>query len=231
MGAQLRMQLFYQGQLDFFCAIYAVINALTAMFGLNLAQARSLLASTLNSVSEHPHLWEATLENKTDFYWLTEYMLAGCHKGATRPLFVYRPFAPGGPAEVPETACDLAAALAYRPQTPQNRFARQEGEDAVWSALEEWLPPLAGAPAAGTARRVGLLRFHRYVPYMKDPIISHWSTADRFVAGTTHLRDASKEESALRALTRPQTAVHESLVCASRSVLLEPESIFFLERL
>ncbi len=225
------MQLYYQGQLDFFCALYAVINALTAMFGLNLAQARGLLASTLEETSRHPDLWRATLENKTDFYWLTSYMLAGCHRGSPWPLFVYRPFAPSGPEELPESARDLSAAALRHPEAEKARFADGKEEQAVWSALEAWLPSLPEAPVAGAARRVALLRFHRYVPYMKEPIISHWSVGERFYGGTVHLRDASKEESALRALAGTQTAVHENGLGSNKNVLLEAESLFFLERL
>ncbi len=224
------MQLFYQGQLDFFCAVYAVINALTAMYGLNLAQARSFLASILNEASLHRPLWQAMLENRTDFYWLVDYMLAGCHRGGPHALFVRRPFAPEGEESVPDSALDLAGASLYRPEPDGACFRCKAGRDAVWSALETWLPPFSLPPAAGTVRRTVLLRFHRYMPYMKSPVISHWSVADRFCAGTLHLRDASKEESALHALVPSQTVFDAGMVSGDAPVRLEPGSLYFLER-
>ena len=231
MDAQFGMDRFYQGQLDFFCVVYAVINALTAVFGLNLSQARALLASALYDVSCHPQLWQATLENKTDFYWLAEYLLASCRRGSRYPLFVYRPFAPAGQETVRESALDLSAALLYRPEELKQPGAGPKAEAALWSALEEWLPTLQVPPAPGTARRVALLRFHRHVPYMKTPIVSHWTAADRMGADVLHLRDASREDSALHVLVREQTVLHPDETSAEQNVVLEPESLFFLERL
>ena len=84
---------------------------------------------------------------------------------------------------------------------------------------------------AGSARRAVILRFHRYIRYVPNPIVSHWSVADCHHDGIFQLRDASKEENSLHALERGHTAVHKTRVDRERMVLLEPDSLFFLERM
>lgn len=217
------MQRFYQGQLDFFCAVYAVVNALTALYGITLSQARALLASALSDVSRHPELWRATLNNDTDFYWLSDYMLLACGKAASYPVRIFRPFA--AESVIPESAANLAMARPY-----SNPSATAPDADAVWSALAEWLPATRTQPRAGTARRVAILRFHRYIRYVSNPVVSHWSVADCHHAGVFQLRDASKEENALYSLDRDVTVFAPELVSEKQPVRIEPESLYFLER-
>ncbi|SBW05061.1 conserved hypothetical protein [uncultured delta proteobacterium] len=217
------MQRFYQGQLDFFCAAYAVVNALTALYGINLSQARVLLATALADVSRHPELWRATLYNDTDFHWLSDYMLLACGKAASYPVRVFRPFAET--REIPESAADLATAKPYR-----DPYAMTPDSDVIWSALEEWLPATHTQPRAGSARRAVILRFHRYIRYVPNPIVSHWSVTDCHHAGVFQLRDASKEENALYSLDREVTVFAPELVSEKHPVRIEPESLYFLER-
>ncbi len=217
------MQRFYQGQLDFFCAAYAVINALTALHGITLTQARALLATALSDISHHPDLWKATLNNDTDFHWLAEYMLLWCSKGSSYPVSVMRPFAPE--RDIPESAGDLALARPYRdpvPSTPDSVL--------IWSALEDWLPSTRVQPRAGSARRAAILRFHRYIRFVPSPVVSHWSVTDCHHEGVFQLRDASKEENALYCIDRDATVFAPELVTEKSPVRVEPESIFFLER-
>lgn len=218
------MQRFYQGQLDFFCAIYAVVNALTALYGIKLAQARVLLATALHDISKHPDLWIATLENRTDFHWLAMHLLQACGKGSSYPLTVFRPFA--GEQDIPESAASLAFARVYAEPDP----ARGIAPDRIWSAMEDWLPETRVQPRAGSARRVAVLRFHRYMRYLDTPIVSHWTMADHHHGGVLHLRDASKEENALYSLDREITVFAPEHVSETHCVRIEPESIFFLER-
>lgn len=217
------MQRFYQGQLDFFCAAYAVINAMTALYGIKLSQARALLASALSDVSRQPDLWLATLYNETDFHWLTDYMLLACNKSTSYPMRVFRPFAEK--REIPETAINLAEAKTFI--TP---CATANGSGEIWSALESWLPDTRVQPRAGSARKVVILRFHRYIRYMNKPVVSHWSMADCHHAGILTLRDASKEENALYSLDREMTVFSEQQVSENFPVRIEPESLYFIER-
>ena len=217
------MQRFYQGQLDFFCAAYAVVNALTALYGINLSQARALLASALADISQHQDLWRATLYNETDFHWLTDYMLLACGKAASYPVRVFRPFA--AQPEIPESAADLTRASVYiDPQTAV------PDADAIWAALENWLPATRVRPRAGSARRAVILRFHRYIRYVPNPIVSHWSVADCHHDGIFQLRDASKEENALYSLDREVCVFTPELVSEKHPVRIEPESLYFIER-
>lgn len=114
------MKAYHQGQLDFFCASYAFINAMRLLFGISLTQAREMLAAALNEISTHPLLWQALLCNRTDHHWVTDYMLG-------------RFCGPGG----------LPVRAARLPQVPLNRLeSAEEPELRAWLGLE--LPqPLA----------------------------------------------------------------------------------------
>lgn len=217
------MHRFYQGQLDFFCAIYAVINALTALYGISLSQARSLFATVLADIAQQPVLWRATLCNETDFYWIIDYMLQNCGNGLPYPVRVTRPFADR--TELPENAPDLGAISTEREIGPAIT-----DPDIIWPALEAWLPKTQVQPRAGTARRIALLRFHRYIRYMDRPIVSHWSVTDCHYGGVFQLRDASKEENALYSLDREETVFAKKLVSEKKSIRIEPESVYFMER-
>lgn len=217
------MQRFYQGQLDFFCAAYAVINAMTALHGISLSQARNLLASALLDVSGHPDLWQATLFNETDFHWLVEYMLLACGPASPYPARAFRPFAEQ--PEIPDSAANLAQARRiFEPAR------RAPDAPLIWAALEQWLPATRSQPRAGSARRVALVRFHRYIRYVPNPIVSHWSMADCHHAGMFQLRDASKEKNALYSLDRDTCVFAPELVSEKYPVRIEPESLFFIER-
>lgn len=69
------MKAYHQGQLDFFCAVYAFINSMRLMFGIQLTQARGMLAVALQEISAQPLLWDALLHNRTDHHWVAAYML------------------------------------------------------------------------------------------------------------------------------------------------------------
>lgn len=222
------MQRYYQGQLDFFCAIYAVINALAALYGINLSQARSLLATMLSDISLHPGLWQATLANKTDFHWLAEHMLLACSRGNSYPVRVTRVFT--FDRQIPETAADLANARAYSEAPYDYDLRKPENASVIWGTFASFLPQLEAQPRAGTARRVAILRFHRYMRFVEEPVVSHWSVADRIHNGILHLRDASKEESALYSLDPAVTVFAPESISETRNVRIEPESVYFIER-
>lgn len=222
------MQRFHQGQLDFFCAVYAVINALNALYGINLTQARTLFATILSDISRHPALWHITLTNNTDFHWLVAHMLLGCRKGASYPVRVFRPFM--REREIPESAAELADACSFILEADGAVLFHPQNAAPAWAALEKWLPETAARPRAGTARRVALVRFHRYMRHVEAPVVSHWSVMDYREGGTFHLRDASKEENALYSLDRAVTVFAPALVTEKHTVRIEPESVYFVER-
>lgn len=82
---------FYQGQLDSFCAIYAVLNGLHLTHSIGVSAARVLFNDTLMKLSETPHLLNALLWNTTDCYWLIERMLHSCEHSSYR-LYAKQPF-------------------------------------------------------------------------------------------------------------------------------------------
>ena len=53
---------FFQGKLDTFCAIYAVLNALRLTHGIQTLKARDILNETLLSLAEKPGALRAVLE-------------------------------------------------------------------------------------------------------------------------------------------------------------------------
>ncbi len=55
---------FYQGKLDTFCAIYAVLNALRLTHGIRTSKAREILNATLLGISENRKLFEDVLYGK-----------------------------------------------------------------------------------------------------------------------------------------------------------------------
>lgn len=101
---------FYQGQLDVFCAIYAVLNALHQTHGIGVGQARRILNETLIDLARDPELFRITIWNETDYAWLVEGLIERCGI-APFALEAIRPF-----HEVPE---------------PSPR--------ALWQEMEAWL--------------------------------------------------------------------------------------------
>ncbi len=104
------MKPFYQGKLDVFCAIYAVLNGLRLTHGLRALQARDILHGTLLALADNKDAFKAVLEQRTDYIPLVDAMLQ-VH-ALNWPLHTYTPFAPpdkGGAVPTPE---ELRAAVA-----------------------------------------------------------------------------------------------------------------------
>ena len=61
------MRPFYQGKLDVFCAVYAVLNALHLLHGLSTWQGKRILAELLVELPvSHPDRWRDIVYNETD---------------------------------------------------------------------------------------------------------------------------------------------------------------------
>lgn len=67
---------FHQGQLDVFCAIYAVLNALRLLRDIRPLAARAILHDTLYKLAADPKLFRQVLEQETDYYDLIDELLA-----------------------------------------------------------------------------------------------------------------------------------------------------------
>ena len=81
---------FYQGKLDTFCAIYAVLNALRLTHGIRTLNARALLNETLLSLADRPGALRAVLEQDTDYLDLVDDLLTVA--GKKFPLKIDKPF-------------------------------------------------------------------------------------------------------------------------------------------
>ncbi|MBQ4567945.1 MAG: hypothetical protein IJA79_07455 [Desulfovibrio sp.] len=81
---------FYQGKLDTFCAIYAVLNGLRLTHGIRVSRARDILNETLLALAATPEAFRAVLEQKTDYLHLVDGLLRA--QSRAFPLEVIRPF-------------------------------------------------------------------------------------------------------------------------------------------
>ncbi|MBR4741797.1 MAG: hypothetical protein IK079_02705 [Desulfovibrio sp.] len=84
------MKPFYQGKIDSFCAIYAVLNALRLTHGIRIEKARGIFNDILMKLATEPFLLKGVLEQTTDYFFLVDAMLTQC--AANMPLCVERPF-------------------------------------------------------------------------------------------------------------------------------------------
>lgn len=66
---------FYQGKLDTFCAIYAVLNAMRLIYGLRTIKARDILNDTILALANSPAAMQAVLNQTTDYVKLVDGML------------------------------------------------------------------------------------------------------------------------------------------------------------
>ena len=91
----MRLKPFYQGKIDTFCAIYAVLNALRITHGIRTLKARDILNETLMGLAGDPPALRAVLEQQTDYISLVDGMLRA--QQVAFPLETRKPFAAGRP--------------------------------------------------------------------------------------------------------------------------------------
>ncbi|MDR2051237.1 MAG: hypothetical protein LBQ63_05650 [Deltaproteobacteria bacterium] len=249
---------YHQGHLDFFCAVYALINALKLTHGLRLEQAREILGGTLSEVSERPPLWSAFLRNRTDYYWLVDYILGRfCREGALALRMAKLPPLP--PLSAPESFEGKEALSGLRLESPpclslekldEKDLFHQGAEfessgpvpprrspdwrmESLWPFLRSWLPERrfpGPSPDEGAQGRCLLLRFHRFLPFQKFPLISHWSTGRFFFRETLQLYDCTQNKEGIHRLLPRECALYPEHLGQGRLLGLEPESIYFLEK-
>lgn len=219
------MRRYIQGTLDFACGIYAVINAFSHIHALNLSGARRMFMECQLELSADYRVWKSYLRNETDHYWLVRHLLHRWGPGgraiAGAGLAVSCPFdgqiAPG------EADGDIAAAAMYLPERhppagPPSLDQAEAEALLVWQTLSRWFE-------AGADGRAALLRFHRFLPMIYEPVVSHWTCVRAMTADVAFLLDASAEDRALHELER------RSLMPGSgaRALLrIVPESIYLL---
>ena len=101
----------YQGQLDVFCAAYAVINAMRHMHATRLLACRALLHEALLDAAGDEDFFKAILDQRTDYADWVDAMLGRLEKQGS--LLTVRPFPtsfPGPDAPSPDALCEEIAA-------------------------------------------------------------------------------------------------------------------------
>lgn len=91
------MQAYFQGRIDNFCAVYAVLNALQVLFGLPPLAARRIYNRTLVRESADPEGFRRVLEHRTDYVRLVDGMLDDVRAHEFPGLRVEAPFSEGAP--------------------------------------------------------------------------------------------------------------------------------------
>lgn len=86
------MQPFYQGKIDNFCAMYAVLNALQVLFSLGPLQARKIFNRVLCAQAVDGVEFAKILEHRTDYVSLVDFMLADVQRHEFPSLNVRAPF-------------------------------------------------------------------------------------------------------------------------------------------
>ncbi len=206
------MKPFYQGKIDVFCALYAVLNGLKITHHIRTLQARDIFHEALLGISQNPKVFRAVLEQQTDYIALVDAMLSIQSK--KRPLLVQRPF--------------------------EGREKNPPSAQEVWDTIAAWLGPnvFKGEPTAlnGVQKheqnnllgRAVIFRFLRYLRADAEPMNKHWTTAHYINDKGLQFFDCSMEESAIYNVkvgdfvTNPKDISEKCLCC------LEPHSIRFM---
>ncbi len=88
------MQPFYQGKIDNFCAVYAVLNALQVLFSLTPHEARRIFNRVIMAQAVQPETFRNILEHRTDYVSLVDFMLEDVRRHEFPDLRVSAPFGP-----------------------------------------------------------------------------------------------------------------------------------------
>uniref|UniRef100_B8DSC5 Peptidase C39-like domain-containing protein n=1 Tax=Nitratidesulfovibrio vulgaris (strain DSM 19637 / Miyazaki F) TaxID=883 RepID=B8DSC5_NITV9 len=211
-------QPYHQGQLDVFCAVYAVANALRSVHPLGMGQARRLFNDVLLDLSRDADAFRSVLYNATDHDALVRAVLE-CARRDVVPLRVERPFAASPALRVTGRVGADASAAGRGGRGPDG--AAQPTPRAVWETLVGWL--------CGGTGRAAVLRFHRYLPFKGDPVISHWTAAGIPLGDTLFLHDSSREANAIHVIERGGFVTAPEHLSDDRLVLVEPRCLYLID--
>ena len=103
----------YQGQLDVFCAAYAVINAMRHMNATRLLTCRAILHEALLDAARDEESFCALLEQRTDYVDWVDAMLSR-HRRLAAARRTQRRTAPVRPDPIPYRSGDTALDLLQR---------------------------------------------------------------------------------------------------------------------
>lgn len=216
------MRPFFQGQLDCFCAAYAVLNAMRLLHALPVSAARQLFNSMLVDLAQDFEHFAEVAFNATDHTaWVIR--LLDAQQGGSRAIRSVRPFPP---ASVPARPRSGKRHRELTLDSGRERISHSPvAPNAVWNALQDWF-----SGAALLRPRTAILRFHRFLNMSPHPVISHWTTVSRLENGTIQLADASQEPTAIHAIPVGEMVTETAQIDPQHLLMIEPATIFLLER-
>lgn len=216
------VQPFHQGQLDVFCAVYAVVNALRSVHPVGIGQGRRLFNEVVLDLARDEAALRAVLYNATDHDALARTVLDHARREVAE-LRVVRPFARAPALRVTGRAESRAAngrrhtrRCGHVPDAVAQPVPRE-----VWDALAGWL--------AGGRARAAVLRLHRYLPFRGDPVVSHWTAAGHLCGDLMALYDSSREPGAIHSVERDGFVTAPEHLSDDRLLLVEPRCLYLLE--
>ncbi len=196
---------FYQGKIDVFCALYAVLNALKVTHHIRTLQARDIFHDTLMGISQNPTALRAVFDQRTDYIGLVDAMLSV--QGRKYHMNVEKPF---------EHSTATTA--------PSNHE--------VFNTIATWLEPNAHKDISSfkhVPERAVVFRFLRYLIAGAEPANKHWTTAYIMKDGQLDFFDCSLEEGAIYAVTKDSFVTSPNDISPDCLCCIEPHSIRFIE--
>lgn len=146
---------FFQGKMDNFCAIYAVINTIHLLRNVKVLDARTILNEALFEESRNPLAFLQLLNHRVDYSKLVERML---DRWSSAYRFSFsRPFAPLYEQEIQKENFQ-----------PYINESPQVCTEVLWKTLEKNVNT--------RENKIVLFRFCRFSPGESAPIVDHWST-------------------------------------------------------
>ncbi|MBO4318638.1 MAG: hypothetical protein J5855_10265 [Mailhella sp.] len=176
---------FFQGKIDNFCAIYAVINAVHLRSPLSAAQARGMFNDAVMHAAHDERILSDVLAHATDYASLVRYML---DRFAREYAFSWEPFL-GGAICPGEQAAHLL---------PHHADAGKKELHAC--GTPEDLAAFFRRHTDGRKGKSVVFRFCRFKPGEGKMFIDHWSTAAEVSGDSVCLFDCSLERNGLYSL-------------------------------
>ena len=196
------MEGFFQGKLDNFCALYAVLNAMQRTHGITHWAARKLFHAGLTGFAKDEALWTDIVCNSTNYIKEVQMFVDIINDEGTF-LSASQPF-PDGKATVTEVVRVLTE----------------------WSGLDKKKGQQLHEMAEGKAV---VLQFKRFLPFRGAPLISHWTAVKEVVGNEIRFLDSSLEKTATYALPSNGFGTSEDEIRAGRLFLIDPATIYLLQ--
>lgn len=196
------MEALFQGKLDNFCALYAVLNAMQRTHGINHWEARKLFHAGLVSFSQDTEHWEKIVCCRTDYISEVQSFLHVI-QGKGTPLEYTQPF-PDGKASIDDVLAVIKDWSPVNKERGVTLYDQSEGKGVV-------------------------LQFKRYLPFRGAPLISHWTAVKEYVGNEIRFIDSSLEKTATYALPENGFCTNEKEIKQGRLFLINPATIYLID--